>query len=111
MTINLTTLSSNISVDEINQALNSLDEPYSDPSVVPTYILSKEISQYYKVAISGDGGDELLGGYERTIKSLQKTDSLEIYLKKIYNLYPAILGTGKQASIEFKYLEINTDLS
>ena len=73
-----TTVSADISIDEINQALSSLDEPYSDPSVVPTYILSKEISKYYKVAISGDGGDELLGGYERTMKSLQKTDSLEI---------------------------------
>ena len=33
---------------------------------VPSYIISNEISKKYKVAISGDGGDELLGGYLRT---------------------------------------------
>ena len=103
-----TTLSSNISVDEINQALNSLDEPYSDPSVVPAYILSKEISKHYKVAISGDGGDELLGGYERTIRSLQKTGFFRNLFSKTYNFYPAILGTGNKllsnsSDLEIKY--------
>ena len=44
-----TTVSADISIDEINQALSSLDEPYSDPSVVPTYILSKEISNIIKL--------------------------------------------------------------
>ena len=103
-----TTVSADISIDEINQALNSLDEPYSDPSVVPTYILSKEISQYYKVAISGDGGDELLGGYERTMRSLQKTGFFRNLISKAYNLYPAILGTGNKllsnsSNLEIKY--------
>ena len=42
------------------------DEPYSDPSIVPSYSISKLIAQNYKVAISGDGGDELAFGYDRT---------------------------------------------
>ena len=103
-----TTVSTDISIDEINQALNSLDEPYSDPSIVPTYILSKEISQYYKVAISGDGGDELLGGYERTMRSIQKTGFFRNLISKAYDLYPAILGTGNKllsnsSDLEIKY--------
>ena len=102
------TISSNISFDEIIQSLDSLDEPYSDPSVVPSYILSKQISQFYKVAISGDGGDELLGGYERTMRSLQKSSSVSNLISKTYNIYPAILGTGnkllsKSSSLETKY--------
>ena len=103
-----TTISSNISFDEINQSLNCLDEPYSDPSVVPSYILSKHISKYYKVAISGDGGDELLGGYERTIRSLQKSSLISNLISKTYHIYPAIFGSGnkllsKSSSLETKY--------
>ena len=49
----------------IDKSIKSLDHPYSDPSVIPSFMLSEEISKYFKVAISGDGGDELLGGYKR----------------------------------------------
>ena len=62
----------NISDETINKSIQSLDEPYSDPSVVPSYYLSELISKKYKVAISGDGGDELLGGYFRIKSHLQK---------------------------------------
>lgn len=40
-----------------------LDEPLADASVLPTYLLSKFTSQRVKVALSGDGGDELFAGY------------------------------------------------
>ncbi len=39
------------------------DEPMVDPSMIPTYLVSEQISQYCKVALGGDGGDELFGGY------------------------------------------------
>jgi asparagine synthase (glutamine-hydrolysing) len=39
------------------------DEPMADSSLVPTYMLSRVIRQHAKVAIGGDGGDELFGGY------------------------------------------------
>jgi len=40
-----------------------LDEPVSDPAVVPTYLLSKFARREIKVALSGEGSDELFGGY------------------------------------------------
>ncbi|MCK5506325.1 MAG: asparagine synthase (glutamine-hydrolyzing), partial [Thermodesulfovibrionia bacterium] len=54
-----------LTFDEINKVICSLDEPFGDPSYIPTYFLSRITSDYVKVILSGDGGDEILGGYKR----------------------------------------------
>ena len=83
-----------LGIDQISSALNSLDEPYSDPSVIPSYLISKKISKHYKVAISGDGGDELLGGYQRTNIALKNKSLISDLISKLYKFYPGILGSG-----------------
>jgi len=48
----------------IPDVLSRLDEPVADPSIVPTYLLSRFTRRHVTVALSGDGGDELFAGYD-----------------------------------------------
>jgi len=50
--------------DLIPIVLSQLDEPLGDPSIVPTFLLSRFTREHVTVALSGDGGDELFAGYD-----------------------------------------------
>lgn len=52
-------------IKELKKISKIFDEPFADSSSILVSLLSKEISKKYKVAISSDGGDELLYGYSR----------------------------------------------
>ena len=52
-------------LDHIHPFLNCIDEPFADSSALNVYILSKYTRQHAKVALSGDGADELFMGYNK----------------------------------------------
>lgn len=58
-----------VSSDDIREVIPSvlgqLGEPFADPSLIPTYVVARETSRDVKVALSGDGADELFAGYNR----------------------------------------------
>jgi asparagine synthase (glutamine-hydrolysing) len=49
----------------LDEILFQFDQPFGDSSAIPTYLICREIRKSVKVAIGGDGGDEMFGGYRR----------------------------------------------
>jgi len=58
-------MNANNSLDSLEKAVAAAGEPLGDISILPTWKVSKLASSRIKVALSGDGGDELFFGYER----------------------------------------------
>lgn len=78
-------------VDGITEAdfddmVRSYGEPFGDSSAIPTYLVSKLASNQVKVALTGDGADEMFFGYQRYGLWWQKTHRYQIHtdLKKAY---------------------------
>ena len=80
----------------VNESIEVFDEPYADPSTVPSYLVNKTISKYFKVAMTGDGGDELLGGYRRIQQIMNKKKYNSYAMNSLFKIYPWFLGSGNK---------------
>lgn len=91
----------------LQNILDNLPEPLGDPSIIPTSMLCQYAREHVKVAISGDGGDELQAGYDpfrawRTAKCLTSVLPGRCWnriLKTVEYLAPS---SGSNMSLKFK---------
>jgi asparagine synthase (glutamine-hydrolysing) len=94
----------------VPSVLSAMDVPIFDTACVSLYALSKEVSKSYKVAITGDGGDELFMGY-RLFQHIRHVSSIQKYSKGTYPLL-SLLGsiTSKLEKNQSRYLSHSTYL-
>ncbi|PHR94614.1 MAG: asparagine synthase (glutamine-hydrolyzing) [Blastopirellula sp.] len=73
-------------IENVNSKLAwYFDEPFADSSSIPTYLVSQITSQHVKVAMTGDGGDELFCGYDRysTFHKLGAFDAIPASIRSV----------------------------
>ena len=95
------TVKNNIS-ENLQFIASYFDEPFSDPSFVPTYFVSKLTKSKVTVALAGDGGDENFVGYQK-----YNTDAIENRLRNIIpsflrqNLFPSLSNAISRLPSQF----------
>ena len=77
------------------------DEPFADSSALPTYLVSQLAAQDVKVALSGEGGDELFGGYYTYVADLlaERTGGLAALARPLVERLPT---STARASFDYK---------
>jgi asparagine synthase (glutamine-hydrolysing) len=89
------------------------DEPIVDSSMIPTFLVSKLVRAHCTVALGGDGGDELFGGYtgySRLLTMQKLLKPVPIFARKLLaNLAGAALPVGFRGRNWFQALDIDLD--
>jgi asparagine synthase (glutamine-hydrolysing) len=82
-------------IEDLPRLASVFGEPFGDSSALPTHYLSRETRQFVKVALSGDGGDELFGGYDRyrAVLLAQRLDGTAPAIEALRPLWQNLPGT------------------
>ena len=99
----------------IEEIIDASDEPFADSSAIPMHMIAKETSRHIKVALSGDGGDEIFGGYRKYIAfrwNLLTSFIPDIFTKSLGSYLPNLKNSSFNENLrKLKRLLLNSDKS
>ncbi len=71
-------------IENISKILLNFDEPFADSSSLPTYLVSLKTKEFASVALTGDGGDEVYGGYNKYFMGRLNTSYTNVVPKRFH---------------------------
>jgi asparagine synthase (glutamine-hydrolysing) len=80
----------------------AFDEPFGDSSALPTYLVCRLASEHVKVALSGEGGDELFGGYETYVADLVSARGLGRAARLARPVVERLPTSSRRVSLEYR---------
>lgn len=91
-------------LDALRNVTTRFAEPLADPAILPTFLLARTAREHVKVVLSGEGADELFGGYPTYIghKIAPKYDALPGFVRGgVKKLAFALPSSGKKVTLEY----------
>ena len=89
------------SIDLLNDLVWHFDEPFADCSSISTWHVAAMTREHVTVALTGDGGDELFGGYPRyeTVHRLRHFDAIPSWIRKLLTNIPLASSHSQERSL------------
>jgi len=97
-------MTNNELIDYIPKFIESIDEPVSDIACIPLYRLCEEVKKHVTVVLSGEGGDEIFGGYGQYSSTLNKFNNIS---KESFNLFMKNSSYFMDSNKYFKNINID----
>ncbi len=100
----------------VNDIILNFDEPFADSSCIPSYILAENTRKYVKVALTGDGADEVFLGYNKYLIGKLNSDYIKVIPKFIHENILKFINknfTNKKDNrgLNFKLLKLLNSIS